>query len=339
VTATLMALAGVAVGTKMSYDMTAGQTTTAATRTADEIAASLPKGAADPQQVYVDASRRISVAELEPLRHRLEQVDGVGAVGTPVLTPDARGAQIDLPLQDDALSKQAMDVVRGPLRDAAHSATPDGTTAMVGGTTAVFADVSDAVERDMRTIFPIAAALIGLILVLTLRSAVAPLYLLGAVALEFAATLGASVLVFQLLGGHAGVAFTLPLVLFLFVVALGTDYNILMTARLREEMLAGRPIREAVTEAVRHVAPAIGAAGLVLAASFATLMLASGQASKELGFAMAFGIILASLVVSSVLVPALTALAGRRAWWPGQATPTGRPAAALVEEPTPQPAG
>jgi RND superfamily putative drug exporter len=338
VTAALVALATVAVGTKMSYDMTAGQTITAATRTADEVAASLPKGAADPQQVYVDASRTITVAELEPLRHRLERVDGVGSVGTPVLTPDGRGAQIELALQGDALSKKAMDVVRGPLRDAAHTATPDGTTAMVGGTTAVFADVSDSVERDMRKIFPIAAALIGLILVLTLRSAVAPLYLLGAVALEFAATLGASVLVFQVLAGHAGVAFTLPLVLFLFVVALGTDYNILMTARLREEMLAGRPVREAVAAAVRHVAPAIAAAGLVLAASFATLMLASGQASKELGFAMAFGIILASLVVSSILVPALTALAGRQAWWPGQAAGERRVAPAHVEGPAPEPA-
>ncbi len=339
VTAALVALATVAVGTKMSYDMTAGQTTTAATRTADKIAASLPKGATDPQHVYIDASRTISVAELEPLRHRLERVDGVGSVGTPVLTPDGRGAQIELALRGDSLSKKAMDVVRGPLRDAAHTATPDGTTAMVGGTTAVFADVSDSVERDMRKIFPIAAALIGLILVLTLRSAAAPLYLLGAVALEFAATLGASVLVFQVLAGHAGVAFTLPLVLFLFVVALGTDYNILMTARLREEMLAGRPVREAVAEAVRHVAPAIAAAGLVLAASFATLMLASGQASKELGFAMAFGIILASLVVSSILVPALTALAGRRAWWPGKAAGERRAAPARVEGPAPQAAG
>jgi RND superfamily putative drug exporter len=86
------------------------------------------------------------------------------------------------------------------------------------------------------------------------------------------------------------------------------------------------------------VAPAIAAAGLVLAASFATLMLASGQASKELGFAMAFGIILASLVVSSILVPALTALAGRRAWWPGQAAGERRVAPAHVEGPTPEPA-
>jgi putative drug exporter of the RND superfamily len=149
------------------------------------------------------------------------------------------------------------------------------------------------------------------------------------VVLEFAATLGAAVLVFQQIGGEAGVAFILPLTLFLFVVALGTDYNILMTARLREEMLAGKPVREAVGDAVRHVAPAVGAAGLVLASSFGTLILESGQASREQGFAMAFGILLASLVVSSILVPALTALVGRRAW----KAPT------RIEKTAPQPAG
>jgi putative drug exporter of the RND superfamily len=123
------------------------------------------------------------------------------------------------------------------------------------------------------------------------------------------------VLVVQELGGNTGVAFTLPLVLFLFVVALGTDYNILMTARLREEMLAGKPVREP-WPTPSATAPAVGAAGLVLASSFGTLMLEANQQSKQMGFAMAFGILLASLIVSSVLVPAVTALAGRRAWWP-----------------------
>lgn len=209
-----------------------------------------------------------------------------------------------------------MHVVRGPLTEAARSAAPAGATTLVGGTSAIYADVSDSVSRDMKLIFPVAAGLILFILVATLRSAVAPLYLLTAVVLEFAATLGATVLVFRQLGGETGVSFILPLVLFLFVVALGTDYNILMTARLREEMLAGKPVRAAVAEAVRRVAPAIAAAGLVLASSFGTLMLEPGQAAKEQGFAMAFGILLASLVVSSILVPALTALAGQRAWWP-----------------------
>jgi putative drug exporter of the RND superfamily len=318
--AVLVALSTAALGTKMSYDMTAGATQTAATRTADKIAASLPEGASDPQEVYVKATRALSAAELAPLGRALEQVEGVGAVGAPVLTPDRRGARIDVALEARSISKAAMDSARGPLRQAAHEAAPAGTVAMVGGTAAIFADVSDSVERDMRLIFPIAVLLIGAILVATLRSALAPLYLLGAVALEFTATLGAAVAVFQVLGDQTGVAFTLPLVLFLFVVALGTDYNILMTARLREEMLAGRSVRDAVAEAVRHVGPAIAAAGLVLASSFATLLLASGEASKQLGFATAFGILLASLVVSTILVPALTALAGRRAWWPGRVT-------------------
>jgi RND superfamily putative drug exporter len=210
-----------------------------------------------------------------------------------------------------------MDIARGPLRDAAHATAPAGSTALVAGNAAVFADVSDSIAHDLKLIFPLAAALIGLILVLTLRSVVAPLFLLAAVALEFAATLGAAVLVFQTLGGASGVAFTLPLVLFLFVVALGTDYNILMTARLREEMLAGASAREAVANAVRHVAPAIAAAGLVLASSFGTLMLQADEGARQMGFAMAFGILIASLVVSSVLVPAMTVLLGRRAFGAG----------------------
>jgi putative drug exporter of the RND superfamily len=102
-------------------------------------------------------------------------------------------------------------------------------------------------------------------------------------------------------------------------------------------MLAGRTVREAVAEAVRHVAPAVGAAGLVLASSFATLMLEADDGSREQGFAMAFGILLASLVVSTILVPAITALAGRRAWWPGRAAGE-RTAPARSTEPAPQPA-
>jgi putative drug exporter of the RND superfamily len=161
-------------------------------------------------------------------------------------------------------------------------------------------------------IFPVAALLIGLILVVLLRSLVAPVYLLAAVGLEFAATLGASVLVF------GSVAFTLPLILFLFVVALGTDYNMLVSARLREEMLAGRRTRDAVAEAVRRTAPPIAAAGLVLAASFGSLALYPEEGMRQMGFAMAVGILIASMVVSTLLVPALTALVGERAWWPAR---------------------
>jgi RND superfamily putative drug exporter len=338
VVAVLVALSSFALGTKMTYEQ-GGGLSTPATRTADEISAVLSKGASDPQEVYVKAATSaLSAARLQPLRERLSRADGVSAVGHPVLTPDRRGARIDVALEDGPFTRAAMDAVRGPVRRAARDAAPAGSTVMVGGTAAIYADVSDSVDRDMRLIFPLAAALILLILVTTLRSTVAPLYLLAAVVLEFAATLGASVLAFQVVGAQAGLGFVLPLVLFLFVVALGTDYNILMTARLREEMLAGKPVREAVAEAVRHVAPAVAAAGLVLASSFATLMLEAGEVARQQGFAMAFGILLAALVVSSILVPALTALAGRRAWWPGRAAGERRAPARGGRDPAPHPA-
>jgi RND superfamily putative drug exporter len=326
VTVLLVALAGAALGTKMDYDLGSGGPDTAATRTADEISASLPEGASDLQQVYLRSDAPLSPAALEPLRRGLAGVEDVGTVAAPVLTDDGRGARIDVALDVPSMTAEGMAIARGPLREAARDATPPSATVMVGGTAAVFADVSDSIDRDLKLVFPIAAGLIFLILVVVLRSALAPVYLLVAVALEFAASLGAATLVFQTIGGAGGVAFTLPLVLFLFVVALGTDYNILITHRLREELLAGRSPRQAVAEAVRRTAPTIAAAGLVLAACFGTLMLEADETAKQMGFAMAFGILLASLVVSTLLVPAITALVGTRAFWPSRAGegPAGR---------------
>jgi len=337
VIALLVVFSTFALGTTMSYDQgESGGPSTPASRTADAIAGTFSKGASDPQQVYVRShTGTLTAAEIEPLRERIGRVDGISAVGQATLARDRKAARVDVALDDGPFTRDAMELVRGPLREAAREEAPAGTSTLVGGTAAIYADVSDSVNRDMKLIFPVAAGLILFILIGTLRSAVAPLYLLTAVVLEFAATLGAAVLVFQQLGDATGVAFVLPLVLFLFVVALGTDYNILMTARLREEMLAGKPTRVAVAEAVRHVAPAVAAAGLVLASSFGTLMLESSEVARQQGFAMAFGILLASLVVSSVLVPALTTLAGQRAWWPRRST-LRPPAQARVKEVVPQ---
>jgi RND superfamily putative drug exporter len=285
----LLLTATIALGTKTSYDLGSGGTATAATRTADRIAQVLPEGATDPLQVYV-------TGDAQRVSERLRTAPGVAAVGAPQRSGDV--ARVDVVLDAEPTSPAAMETARGPVRDAVAG------EGHVAGTAAVLADVSDSVDRDLRLVLPVAALLIGIILVATLRGIAAPLSLLAVVALEFAATLGAAVLVVQHLAGQDGVAFTLPLVVFLFVVAVGTDYNLLMVARLREE--------RDVASAVRHVAPAIAAAGLVLASSFATLVLASDAGSREIGFALAVGILIASLLVSSVLVPALTALARRR---------------------------
>jgi RND superfamily putative drug exporter len=117
----------------------------------------------------------------------------------------------------------------------------------------------------------------------------------------------------------------LPVIMYMFVVALGTDYNILMITRLREEAREGRDPREAAAEAVRHAGPTIGAAGLILAGSFASLMLAGQSILTQMGFAISAGIAMAAFVMAMFFTPALTALIGHAAWWPGHAD-AGRPA-------------
>lgn len=172
-------------------------------------------------------------------------------------------------------------------------------------------------NRDYSVVFPVAAVIILLILAVLLRSLVAPWYLMASVGLGFAATLGAAVVVFQQIQGKDGLIFLLPIYIYLFVVALGTDYNILMIARLREETRAGKTPREAASQAVRHAGPTIAAAGVILAGTFASLMLAGNSLLLTMGFSVSFGICVAAFVMAMFFTPALTALLGHAAWWPG----------------------
>ncbi|MFJ3175706.1 MMPL family transporter [Streptomyces roseus] len=306
-----------------------GDAHTAAARTAAEISHALPAGVSDPTTVFVTASDggRIDPQALGGLSKALAGVGGVGQVALPVGSKDGKAARIDLFLAADPQGQQARDLVSGPVRDAVAAHRPEGTEAHVGGTAAVFADISSAVSGDLNLVFPVAAGLIALILILLLRSLLAPLVLMVSVGLGFAATLGASALVSQNLLDRPGVNFMLPLVLFLFVVALGTDYNILISDRIREEMEKPGPARAAVARAVRHTAPAIATAGLVLAASFGSLAVNPNPGTQEIGFATALGIMLSAFVLSIVLVPALAALLGRSIWWPVRPRHTDRHAA------------
>lgn len=320
--ALLAALAAGLTGIRMDYGRSDFGDRTAAAATAAEISRALPAGVSDPTSVFVTAKRggTLTTGRLNGLHRALTQVKGVGQAAATVLNKDHRAARIDLYPTADPQSQQARDLASGPIRDAVARHTPAGTTAHVGGTAAVFADISSAVDHDLRTVFPVAAALIALILLLLLRSLLAPVVLMLSVGLGFAATLGAATLLFQHGLGNPGVDFTLPLVLFLFVVALGTDYNILIADRIREEMQRPGPARPAVARAVRHTTPAIAMAGLVLAGSFASLATTPGN--EQVAFALALGILLSAIVLSLVLVPALAALLGRSIWWPFRPRPT-----------------
>ncbi|MER5418980.1 MMPL family transporter [Streptosporangium roseum] len=320
--ALLAALAAGLVGIHMDYGRGGSDARTPAAATAAEISRTLPTGVSDPTSVFVTATGDgvLTTGRLEGLSRALTQVKGVGQVARTVLNKDHRAARIDLYTTADPQSQQARDLASGPIRAAVAQHTPAGTTAHVGGTAAIFADISTAVDHDLKIVFPVAAGLIALILLLLLRSLLAPVVLMFSVGLGFAATLGAATLLFQHALGTPGVSYTLPLVLFLFVVALGTDYNILIADRIREEMRRPGPARAAVARAVRHTTPAIAMAGLVLAASFASLITSPGN--EQTAFAMTLGIMLSALVVSLVLVPALAALLGRAMWWPLRPRPT-----------------
>ncbi|MFE9421704.1 MMPL family transporter [Kitasatospora sp. NPDC006697] len=280
-------------------------------------------GAADPSQVFLTSTNGtpLDKGQFDAYTHALGQVKGVSEVGTkPQESKDGLTANFTVTLKDDPSSNAALDTMGG-LRDAAHKAAPAGTKAVVGGQTAVEADINAAMNHDYRTVFPIAAVLIMVILGLLLRSVVAPWYLLASVGLGFGATLGATSLVFQHLDNQPGIMFMLPIFIYLFVVAIGTDYNILMIARLREEAREGRDPREAAYQAIKHGGPTVGSAGSILAASFATFMLAGNVLFSEIGFSIAFGIAISAFVMAMFFTPALTALLGKAAWWPGHQEP------------------
>ncbi|MFB6892103.1 MMPL family transporter [Kitasatospora sp. NPDC056327] len=285
----------------------------------DKLVTGFSAGAADPTHVYLTAGGggKLDPGKFDGYAASLGAVPGVAqAAPKPELSQDGTTADFTVLLKHEPSSNDAIDTLT-ELREVAHGQAPSGTEAKVGGITAIYKDINLAMSHDYKLVFPIAGLLILLILALQLRSVVAPWYLMASVGLGFTATLGSSTLLFQNIKGEHGMMFMLPILIYLFVVAIGTDYNILIIARLREEARAGRNPREAASEAVRHGGPTVAAAGFILAVSFATFMLAGNIFMLEFGFAMAFGIILAAFVMAMFFTPALTALVGKAAWWPG----------------------
>ena len=332
----LIALAICAFGYKPTFDLSsAGIGASAESKTAlHTLEKGLPSGATDPAFVllHATADRPLPAADLAAYGAKLKTLPGVGSVAAPRLSADRATADYTVTLSDDPQSTAAVNAMKNTLVPGTHAAAPPGTYALVGGTTSVYADIQRAVNHDYAVVFPAAAVIILLILALLLRSVVAPWYLMASVGLGFGATLGASVLVFQHLRGQAGLVFLLPVYMYLFVVALGTDYNILMIARLREQAKEGMDPRQAAANALRHAGPAISAAGLILAGTFASLTLAGNTILSQIGFAVSCGIALAAFVMAMFFSPSLTALIGRRAWWPGHADKPRTPTAPQTRE-------
>jgi RND superfamily putative drug exporter len=316
----MVALALGTFGFKATFDLASGSMpkTQESMVVQTEMQNAYSAGAAEPTSVLVTSTGdgRLDTSVLPAYERKLSAIPGVADVQPAAISKDGRTANITVTLKYGSATDQALSAV-GDVRDVAHADAPPGTKALVGGMSSIYKDINAAVNHDYRTVFPLAALLIMIILGLLLRSVVAPWYLMASVGLGFGATLGATVLIFQKGQGHSGLMFMLPVIMYLFVVAIGTDYNILMISRLREEAREGRDPREAASRAVRHAGPTVAAAGFILAATFATLMLAGNSLLTEMGFAVSFGIVVAAFVMAMFFTPSLTALIGHAAWWPG----------------------
>ncbi|WP_031075125.1 MMPL family transporter [Streptomyces sp. NRRL S-118] len=290
------------------------------------LAEHFPGGSGNPAVVIARADRA------ERVVRAAEDTDGVASAapvtasgrpgGGPPRVVDGR-VRIDVTLEDTADSTAAEETV-ARLRGAVH-AVP-GADALVGGYTAQRYDTQRTAERDRTLIIPVVLAIILLILVALLRSLLVPVLLIVTVALNFLATLGVSALVFERALGFGGTDASVPLYGFVFLVALGVDYNIFLMSRVREEALL-HGTREGVLRGLTATGGVITSAGVVLAATFAALAVIPLAFLLQIAFIVAFGVLLDTLVVRSLLVPALVRDIGPAAWWPG----------ALARRPEPRP--
>ena len=279
------------------------------------LGAHFPGGSGNPAVIIADADRTAEVTAAARGTDGVASAGAVSASGRPgagkPLVVDGR-VRIDATLTAAADSDAAKDTVER-LRTRVHAVS--GADALVGGYTAQQYDTQQTAARDRTVIVPIVLAVILLILMLLLRSLLVPVLLVATVGLNFLATLGVSALVFQHLLGFSGTDASVPLYGFVFLVALGVDYNIFLMSRVREEALV-HGNRQGVLRGLTTTGGVITSAGVVLAATFAALMVIPLAFLVQIAFIVAFGVLLDTLVVRSLLVPALMIDIGPRAWWP-----------------------
>jgi putative drug exporter of the RND superfamily len=285
------------------------------------LARHFPAGAGEPVAVIGNAAAE------GPLRSALARTQGVAAVSPPV-TKDGL-VYLQGTLTSQPVSQAAFTTV-DRLRAAVHQVP--GADAKVGGGTAVTMDVENYAARDRNVIIPLVLVVVMIILGLLLRAVVAPLVLIGTVVLSFGAALGLSALAFRHLFGFAGEDTSAPLLIFVFLVALGIDYNIFLMTRIREETMRSGTRRGAIT-GLAATGGVITSAGAVLAGTFAMLGTLPLVEFTEIGFAVAIGVLMDTIIVRSVLVTALTLDIGRWMWWPSKLARPAEEKKAVSSEP------
>jgi RND superfamily putative drug exporter len=240
------------------------------------------------------------------------------------VSPDGRTVQYSTSLRaGDPGTTTAMNAVPSVRAATTSVARSIGAAdSAVGGEAPAIYDISNISDSDLQHIVPIAILAIGILLALVLRSLVAPLYLIASVGISYLAALGLSVLIFIKIGSSGGLVFFMPFLMFIFLLALGEDYNILVMTRIREEAQASS-LREAVARALARTGTTVTSAGLVLAGTFLVLTIAAGSGSggsqiQDIGLGLAMGVLMDTFLVRTLLVPSTVVLLGRWNWWPSR---------------------
>ena len=259
----------------------------------DLLAKAFPTGATAPTEVIVPDPARVPA-----VTRALRRIDGVAQV-RPVGRRAGVGVLLNAVLRPDPYSQEAFDLV-GPIRRVARQA--GGPDVLVGGQTAVEKDLRAATTRDTKLIIPLVLLVVLLVLVVLLRAFVAPLLLIASVVLSFGASLGVAAVVFDVVFGFPGSDPSLPLFAFVFLVALGIDYNIFLMTRVREETLT-HGTRQGMVRGLAVTGGVITAAGIVLAGTFSVLAVLPLVFLTEIGFTIAFGVLLDTFIVRSLIVP------------------------------------
>ena len=254
----------------------------------------------------------VATARLEATTEALEELSSVQLALPVPPTGEIDKAVVVVVTHGDPYSSEASDMVEG-IRERLHEVDPGG---LLGGVPAENFDIEQTNERDTKLIVPLVLLVVGLILAAVLRALIAPLYLMVTVVASFSATLGLVTFGFAELGGE-GIAFNLVLMSFIFLVALGVDYNIFLMTRAREEA-AVHGTRDGTLRALVSTGGVVTGAGLILAGTFATLTLLPLEELIQIGATVAIGVLLDTFVVRALLIPAITYRLGDRAWLPSR---------------------
>jgi len=233
------------------------------------------------------------------------------------LSTDGEVTQLRVVLSEDPYGNEAIEVIPNLRRVLERETAAYGTGARIltGGLTAAYADIRETISEDFWRVAAITVAGILVVLIVLLRALIAPLYLVATVLLSWMASLGLAALLFQGILGHSGVSYFLSLIVFVLLVALGSDYNIFLMSRVREESdRVG--VHDGIRIASARTGSVITSAGVILAGTFAAMAVAPLRMMLQIGVTVALGVLIDTFVVRSMLVPAITALFGKWAWWP-----------------------